>query len=81
MFLRRRIGREDSQIHKWSHAELAEIQQIERRTKIVAAFAGATSGAILGLAEIWLGEGALDLAGAARGGAHQLDRRTQLVDP
>ena len=57
--LRRRIGREDSQIHKWSHAELAEIQQIERRTKIVAAFAGATSGAILGLAEIWLGEGAL----------------------
>lgn len=62
--LRRRIGREESDIHKWSHLELAEIQRIERRTTVVAAFAGASSGAILGIVEIWLGEGALDVTGA-----------------
>ena len=62
--LRRQLGREDSHIHKWSQSELAEIQRIERRTKTVAAFAGATSGAILGLVEIWLGEAALDVTGA-----------------
>ena len=62
--LRRRIDREDSHIHKWSQSELADIKRIERRTKIVAALAGATSGALLGFAEIWLGEGALDVTGA-----------------
>lgn len=57
--LRRRIEREESDIHKWSDFELAEIQRIERRTKTVAALAGATSGAVLGAVEIWLGPGVL----------------------
>ena len=62
--LRRRIDRKDSHIHKWSDVELAQVERIERRTKAVAALAGAISGAIIGAAEIWLGEGALDLTGA-----------------
>jgi hypothetical protein len=59
--LRRRIDRAESHIHEWSDAELAEIQHSERRTMIVAALAGATSGAILGITEIWLGNAALDI--------------------
>lgn len=63
-FLRRRIHRQESHIHKWTPSELAEIRRIERRTKMIAALAGAASGAILGLAEIRLGEGTLDITGA-----------------
>ena len=62
--LRRRIERGESHIHKWSDCELAEIQRIERRTKTVAALAGATSGAVLGLAEIWVGPGVLEFTDA-----------------
>jgi hypothetical protein len=64
--LRRRIEREESHIHKWSDVELGEIQQLERRTKVMAALAGATSGAILGAAELWLGPDMLDVTDAAR---------------
>lgn len=62
--LRRRIDRKEPHIHKWTPAELAEIERTERRTKIVAALAGAISGAALGIIEIWLGEAGLNLTGA-----------------
>ena len=63
--LRRRIDRNASHIREWSRSELAEIERIEFRTKIVAALAGALSGALLGIIEIWLGESALDFTTVA----------------
>lgn len=64
-FLQRRIERKDSNVHRWTRFELAEIQRLERRTVTVAALAGATSGVVLGGAEIWLSGATLDETGTA----------------
>jgi len=64
--LRRRIDRAEPNIHKWSDSELAAIQRIERRTKAVAALAGAISGALLGAVEIWLGPGVVQVTDSTR---------------
>jgi hypothetical protein len=64
-FLRGRIEREDSHIHRWSRAELSEIRGIERRTIAVAALAGAFSGSLLAAAEMWLSGAMIEGAEAA----------------
>jgi hypothetical protein len=71
--LRRRIDRKEFQIHEWSPAELREIERVERRAGIVAAAAGAISGALLGIMEIWFGGVGIDL-GAASAWREQLPR-------
>lgn len=51
-YLQSRVEREKPHVHRWSPAELSEIRQIERWKIALAALTGATSGAIIGGAEI-----------------------------
>ena len=67
-FLRGRIDREQSHIHRWSQCELAQIKRIERSAIGLAALAGAVSGGILGGVEMGLDRWLLGGVEAMSGG-------------
>lgn len=58
-------GDSEAAPHRWSEDDLSEIHAIERNTVLLAALAGATSGALIGMVEV-LYRGRLDLAQIAR---------------